>query len=468
MPTTYAIVEATPDSAVGFSPRGAAARLWRCKDHEVFLSGPAETGKTFACCQKLDALLWNYPRSQAVVIRKTLATVFTTVLQTYRAVIGPNSPIVPYGGAKPEWFDYPNGSRLFVAGMDNAGKALSSERDFIYINQAEELTLGDYETLTTRCTGRAGNAPYPQIMGDCNPGAPQHWIKHRPSLTLIESKHEDNPVLFDESGAITVQGKFSLAVLDALTGVRKARLRHGLWVAAEGTVYADEWSEERNLVAFAGRSSYRRCVVSIDWGYTNAGVMLVWDVDGDGRMTLVREYYRTGQLIGWWVDRAKEVRVEYRPETFVCDPSRPEHIQEFVNAGLPAQGAFNDIERGIQAVKERLLPAGDGRPRLTIARDSNRDRDSSLASMRMPTSVVDEFTLYVYPKGQDGRPLKELPVDADNHGLDALRYAVAYVDGLGHGRPGVPLAGGSRPSLYAAPARPAVGGGYGNGTGGWR
>jgi hypothetical protein len=38
--------------------------------------------------------------------------------------------------------------------------------------------------------------------------------------------------------------------------------------------------------------------------------------------------------------------------------------------------------------------------------------------------------VYAWPKGSDGKPLKEVPVDADNHGMDALRYLVAEVDGL--------------------------------------
>jgi phage terminase large subunit len=456
--TTYAVAEVGPESPVGYCPRGAAVALWRCQDHECLIAGPAETGKTRACCEKLDALLWRYPGSQAVVIRKTLTSLFTTVLQTYRNVVGASTPVSFYGGAKPEWADYPNGSRLYFAGLDNVGKALSSERDFIYVNQAEELSLADWETLTTRCTGRAAHAPFAQIFGDCNPGPPQHWIRHRPSLTFLTSRHADNPTLYDDAGEITDRGRKTMAVLDNLTGVRKARLRDGLWVAAEGTVYADEWDERRNLVTIAELPPRRRCVASVDWGYTNPGVLLVWLVDGDGRMTLVCEIYRTGKLIGWWAERARAIRDEFRPEMFVCDPSRPEHIQEFVNAGLPAVGAFNDIERGLQAVKERLLPAGDGKPRLVIARDCNRDRDESLISAKLPASVVDEFTLYVYPKGQDGRPLKELPVDADNHGMDALRYAVAYVDQLGLPRPGPAAVAGHRPTL--ATAMPTVRSGY--------
>jgi phage terminase large subunit len=201
------------------------------------IAGPAETGKTFAALTKLDRLLLANPGSQAVMVRKVRDTVFSTVLQSYqRKILYEGHPAKPYGGQRPQWYDYPNGARLWLAGMDDPGKALSSERDFVYVNQAEELTLDDWQTLCTRATGRAGNTQYPQVFGDCNPGPPHHWIKNRPSLKLLESRHEDNPALHDGNGW-TDQGRRTLAVLDSLTGVRKERLRYGRWVSSEGAVY---------------------------------------------------------------------------------------------------------------------------------------------------------------------------------------------------------------------------------------
>src|SRR5947209_4631906 len=104
MSRRFAIVE-DRSGRTGYSPRGAAAEFWRYRGQEVMLSGPAETGKTFAACHKLDALLWKYPGSQAVVARKVRDTMHGTVLQTYRKVIGPDSPVRPYGGEKAEWYD---------------------------------------------------------------------------------------------------------------------------------------------------------------------------------------------------------------------------------------------------------------------------------------------------------------------------------------------------------------------------
>lgn len=250
--TTYEVIEEHP---AGFEAYGAGADFWRYKGPEAILSGPAETGKTRTALEKLDALMWKYPGAQGAIVRKTRQSMTGSVLQTYERKVllgGPdNSPVRKHGGSHVEWYDYPNGSQVHVGGMDNPGKVLSSERDVIYVNQAEELALDDWETLTTRATGRAGNMPYSLILGDCNPSVPTHWILERARagrLHMFESRHEDNPTLFDPvTGAQTPQGHRTLEVLDSLTGARKQRLRYGLWVGVEGQVY-EEWNPGLHVI----------------------------------------------------------------------------------------------------------------------------------------------------------------------------------------------------------------------------
>jgi PBSX family phage terminase large subunit len=430
-----AIAELRPSQTGGYRPRGAARALWKCRDHEVMLAGPAETGKTYACCQKLDALLWKYPGSQAVMVRKTLASLHTTVLKTYRNVLGPETPVAFYGGEKPQWADYPNGSRLYFAGLDKASKALSSERDFVYVNQAEELSLGDWETLTTRCTGRAANAPYSQILADCNPGPPSHWIKHRPSLRIFESRHEDNPTLYTEDGRLTDRGERTMAVLDALTGVRYLRLRKGLWAGAEGMVY-EEWDPAIHCVdPFEIPADWRR-IRSIDFGFTNPFVCQWWAIDPDGRLYLYRELYGTNRLVSDW---GSEIRHIERWD----DPERREPIEATVadwdaegratleDAGILTTPAHKKVKEGIEAVQLRLRRAGDGRPRLFVFRDCRVEADPRLSEAGKPTCTAEEFEGYVWAPAAENRPAKEEPLKVNDHGLDALRYAVAYADHLG-------------------------------------
>lgn len=426
--------------------RGAAKELRRSTSHEVMIAGPAETGKTFAALVKLDRLLLSTPGAQAVLVRKVRDTIFSTVLQTFRLkVLYDRHPAKAYGGQSPQWYDYPNGARLWLAGMDDPGKALSSERDFIYINQAEELTLDDWSVLTTRCTGRAGNTPHPQIFGDCNPGPPHHWIKNRPTLKVLESRHEDNPVLYDaERQEWTEQGKRTLSILDALPGVRKERLRYGRWVSAEGVVFEvdarkhvlsrDELVRLRILNSYGKLGpAVKSTIAGVDWGYTAPGVLGVWALDGDARMYLIREYYRTQKLIGWWVEKAQRCRADYNVSGFVCDPSQPAYIMEFQRAGLPTIEGDNDCVPGIAAVQTRLQDAGDTRPRLYFAEDALVEVDTDLLNSRQPVCTLQECDSLVWKPDKNGKPAKAGETVGPDHGADQMRYATMHADRFGKG-----------------------------------
>ena len=240
--------------------------------HERILSGPAETGKTITCLWLLNQLCWSFPGLQAAIVRKTYKSMPGTVLETFEKKIlpvppdDPGSAIEAFGGKKPERYIYPNRSTIWLGGMDNPERVLSSERDVIYVNQAEELTLEQWETLTTRVTGRAGNIDEPFIMGDCNPAWGTHWILARDktgSLKKIDSRHEDNPVLYDqETGELTVQGKRSLSTLDSLTGVRHLRLRIGQWITEmPGALWTHTLIEKNRA---ARPTELARIVVAVD------------------------------------------------------------------------------------------------------------------------------------------------------------------------------------------------------------
>lgn len=426
------LTEATAPVQVSrkFTAYGQTAELFKAKDPQIIVSGPAETGKTMACLHLLDSLAWKYPGMQGAIIRKTYRSMPGSVLQTFeKKVLTSGDNVTKRGGEKPEWFDYPNGSRLWIGGMDNAAKVLSSERDVIYVNQAEELTLDEWETLTTRATGRAGNMPYAQVIGDCNPGSFNHWIKglaNDGTLRLLESRHEDNPTLFDPvTGQITPQGERSLESLDKLTGVRYLRLRKGLWAAAEGSVYD---TFDRAVHVVDEMPVVVRRIASVDWGFTNPGVIQLWALDSDGRMIREREYYKTKKTIDWWIDTAKEINQGFPGIVFVCDPAEPGYIKQFRNAGLRAIEAMNDISPGVNNVQQRLRKAEDGRPRLMFLRGGLVERDEDLAAKHKPTCAEEEIEAYVWPKGVDGKVLKEVPVDDNNHAMDAMRYAAAYLD----------------------------------------
>ena len=385
-----------------YTPRGGAEKLIYSHAPEVIISGPAETGKTIAACWKAHLLCVKYPGAQGAIVRKAQKSVYGSVLQTWeRVIVG--APVLAYGGERPEKYIYKNGSVVWIGGLDNPDKVLSSERDFIYVNQAEELILDDWEKLSTRTTGRSAVIPYPQLYGDVNPGGSRHWIKDRAgqgALTMILSYHKDNPTLYTADGVLTPQGERTLSRLETLTGVRRKRLLEGVWATAEGTVY-DNFDpaihvHERPLTDF------QHFALAMDEGYTHPAVILVIGIDADDRWHIVREYYERGKLQADVGAQARAWRLEYNVQQCAVDSSAAGLIADLRNTGVPASPAKGRGLDGIAAIQNRLQVAGDNRPRLTVDPGA--------------VNTVNEFESYVW------KPEKDEPVKEFDHALDALRY----------------------------------------------
>jgi phage terminase large subunit len=327
---------------------------------------------------------------------------------------------------------------------------MSSEYDMIYVQEATELVEDDWEALTTRL--RHGKISFQQLIADCNPAQPTHWLKarcDRGSTTMLESRHEDNPTLFDERGKITAVGVSYVGKLDALTGVRYLRLRKGIWAAADGLVY-DEYDPNVHLVNGPKISSGRVTWPPEDWarywtvdfGYVHPMVIQMWALDPDGKLYLYRELYRTKTTVDQmarqvidavtfkdWkytgpLERAYQGRrwKEPKPQAIICDhdmENRAVLEREFDMSTKPASKTVAD---GIQAVKQRLREK-----RLFICRDALIERDTELSESHRPVCTADEMLGYAWDTG-GGKKLKDQPLKVDDHGADALRYMVAHLD----------------------------------------
>jgi PBSX family phage terminase large subunit len=432
----------TPTATVRtYRPRGSARELFACKAPEVLLSGPAGTGKSRACLEKLHHMCLMNPGMRALIVRKASSTLTSTALATYRQHVAAESMAVGdveyYGGSAQEPAQYRytgNGAAIVIGGMDRATKIMSSEYDIVYVQEAIELTENDWEALTTRL--RNNVVSFQQIIADTNPSAPTHWLKarcDRGATQLIECQHADNPTLFDDGGAPTVDGAAYLSKLDQLTGVRHARLRRGLWVAAEGIVYDDLNPAVHFIEAFTPPPAWPR-YWSIDFGYTNPFVCQWWAEDPDGRAYLYREVYMSGRIVE---DHARTIMsivrpdghtwIEPRPVAVICDHDAEGRETFRKHTGIPTRSARKTVGTGIQAVQSRLKPAGDSRPRLFLMRGVVVERDPLLVDAKKPTCTVEEMPAYIWDIGA-GKTPKEAPRKEDDHGMDALRYFVAERD----------------------------------------
>jgi PBSX family phage terminase large subunit len=426
-----------------YAPYGAARKLWGCKDDEILMDGPARTGKTRAILEKIHLCLMKYPGARGLIGRKTRESMSESALEVYEnAVLTENDPIAigPKRNLRQK-YNYPNGSELVIFGADKISKAMSTEYDIIGLFEGTEFSEDDVENLTTRLSG--SKMPYHQLIVDCNPGPPKHWLNRRclaGKMTRLLSRHEDNPRWWDmKKNCWTPEGERYIANLDRLTGHRYLRLRKGIWAAAEGLVY-ENYDPNIHLIDRFTIPPHWRKIRVIDFGFTNPFVCLWFAIDPtDGRMYLYREIYMTRRLVQ---DHAKKIIELSEGEVYECTIA--DHDAEdratLHNCGIQTIPAYKAITPGIEAVSNRLRADWNGKPGLMLMRGSLVEKDTDLDDAKKPICTEEEYDSYLYPKGDDGKPIKEEPLKLNDHGMDTTRYGVAYVDDLAANRFGVTAA----------------------------
>lgn len=421
-----------------YEVRGGAARIFSCKAKEVLVEGPTRTGKTRALLEKAYAVALKYPGARIMLVRKTRAAMSESVLQTLE------DDVLPRGAAwvrntkrsHRDSYELPNGSIIIPRGLDQADKLMSMQFDRIFGFEWTEhgITVREHEYLLTRMSGKATG--FQQMMVDCNPQHPGHWLNQRfnhcdgVKTERIHSGHRDNPLLWDEHrGDWTDLGRQYMETMSALTGVRRLRLLDGKWAQADGIVYPEFDANTHVIDAMpAGWQAWRK-YRAIDFGYNDPFVCL-WLADSGEALYVYRELYMSGRLVE---DHARHIVELSKGEQYaatVADHDR-EDRETLARHGVQTTPAIKAIDRGIDAVRSRLRIGPNGKPGLYYLASAAVEYDRKLADAKRPTSLRDEFDSYIWAVRSGGLQ-KETPVDADNHGMDALRYAVmALSSGFG-------------------------------------
>lgn len=435
--------------------RGAALSVLECRDPEVLVAGPAGTGKSYACLVKVHLMALQNPGMRALILRKTHVSLSATGLVTLREHVLPEAlaaGIVRWfggSGEKPPGYMYSNGSSISVGGMDNPTKVMSSEYDIIFVQEATEFTKDDWEKCTTRL--RNGKVSFQQLLADCNPDGPEHWLKVRCDegrTRMLYALHTDNPKLFDDAHVPTDAGRAYLDTLGRLTGVRKLRLEGGIWAAAEGLIF-DNWNPALHITDRKILPKEWRRLWGIDFGFTNPFVWQMWAVDPDGRLILEKEIYRTQRIVA---DHAQQILdvvtskadrvltpegkidpnqsrwIYPRPEKIICDHDAEDRATLRRELDMPTTAATKTVSDGIQAMMQRLERAGDGRARMEICRTALVDRDESVADRGLPLGFLGEIPGYVWEPAPDGKPNKDRPLKLNDHSMDTARYVCADQD----------------------------------------
>jgi len=142
-------------------------------------------------------------------------------------------------------------------------------------------------------------------------------------------------------------------------------------------------------------------LVGIDWGFTNPSAVYLIERDTDNVYYVTQEYYKTQKTTPELIEYISTLK----GNKFYPDPAEPDRAEEMRRAGLIPREVSKDIEAGINCVRELL-------------------KTNRLFIHSSCVNLVSEFETYSYPDKKPDKNEPELPIKEDDHGMDAIRYAL--------------------------------------------
>lgn len=275
------------------------------------------------------------------------------------------------------------GKMNFLA-FDKLGKAHGGRRDLLYMNEANHLNYNIVEQLMVRTREN--------IFIDYNP-TNEFWVhtklmRDEPAKTkLIKSTYKDNQYL-EQTIIDMIESKKGNNNFWRVYGLGELGI-------AEGLVFDNFEVEEFD------KNRFSRYYNGLDWGFSNDPFACVRVAVENDILYVCDEIYQKKLLNK---DSAPLVKNLIGNEYIYCDSAEPKSIAEFRSLGVNAleckKGA-GSVESGIkymQSFKKIVIH---------------------------PTcpNTASEFRNYEWKTDKNGDYLA-MPIDAFNHAIDAIRYAL--------------------------------------------
>ena len=262
-----------------------------------------------------------------------------------------------------------------------------------YINEATLANEEVFNEIKSRCSGTGA-----RIILDTNSDSPEHYLKKdyidKEDGEIIKCFHWE----LDDNERFLTKRYIDNIKATTPSGMFWDRDILGLWVTAEGVVFAD-FNKDKHYIESVKNINFKKYIAGVDWGYSHYGAIVVIGIDTNDNYYLVEEHAKQFEEIDYWVGVAKGIKERYGNISFYCDTARPEYIERFKKEGLRAIDADKSVLSGIEAVAKLYKT-----DRLYIISSVKRFRE--------------EIYMYVWADKKD-EPLKVY-----DDVQDAIRYAI--------------------------------------------
>ncbi len=265
--------------------------------------------------------------------------------------------------------------------VDDETKLRGRKRDYLFINEATEVTYDEYIQLALRTSGR--------IVIDLNPSLWNSWIydlEKEPDVFYTVVTYKDNPFL-------------SQSLIDEIEKLKTKD--SNLW-----RVFGEGQKGTPTRVVFSHQQYYTELPQSckllaygIDFGFNDPSTLVRVYKDGDSIYCEELLYLRN-VTIPDFIYKIKDLGLNLTDD-FICDSANPQAISELSRNGINAKAVRKDtILSGIDQIK---------RSNFYVHYNSK--------------NLIEELNSYVWKSDKNGNNLDEAE-DKNNHLIDAIRYVL--------------------------------------------
>lgn len=345
--------------------------------------GGTRSGKTYSLMQFLVTLWQLVPNLAIDVVSESGPHLKRGCMKDFDDLLAENKimPKLDYQqNLTDREYTFCNGSVLRFFSADDWGKVKGSRRDVLFINEANRINWETYRQLAVRTTKC--------IFIDWNPDA-EFWfemqgLRDREDTVQIVTTYKDNPFL----------GEQQIAEIESYKNDPNWWKVYGLGEIGQlqGLVYTN-WVQCVEIPSDARIVGY-----GIDFGFSNDPTAVIEVAIAHGDLWLDEKAY----LHGLTNDKiANIVKPLVGPK--VADSAEMKSIQELVNYGVrniePSIKGADSVRNGIQILQ---------RYRIHVTQRS--------------LNLIHELRNYKWEQDKITGELQNVPIDAFNHALDAVRY----------------------------------------------
>lgn len=364
--------------------------LEKSKAKISILYGGAGAGKSYTLAQHiLLDIIAKQQNKRILVSRKYNPSLKLSAIQLFKELLS-QIPI-PYEEHKADQvFEFPNNNQIIFRGVDDPEKIKSMEFNYIWLEEATEYTVEDFQQLKLRL--RRATTTKNKMYLTFNPIGKHSWIyktffiQKPDDVEILHVNYKDNPFIDEE---------YKKTLEDLINQDERYYKIYALgeFTELDNVVYTNwEVIKPHELP-----KEFDEVMYGLDFGFNNPSACIKVGVR-DKIIYVIKEFYKTGLTNTDLIEHLKTF-VDDRTAPIYADAAEPARIQEIKRAGFNVRPAKKDVKLGIDFVR---------RFKIKIVNEC--------------VHTIEEIENYAWKKKDD--EVLEEPVKYMDHTMDALRYAV--------------------------------------------